>query len=113
MRLIKSRGDHLATGFLGTPYLLHVLEAAGHLDVAYKLLEQETHPGWLFQVKNNATTIWERWDGWTAEKGFQDKTMNSFNHYAYGAVGAISCRAGTRSPRARLPAHHLSPASRR
>jgi alpha-L-rhamnosidase len=87
VRNIERNGMHLATGFVGTPYLLHVLEAQGHLDVAYKLLEQETFPSWLFPVKNGATTIWERWDGWTPDKGFQDKGMNSFNHYAYGAVG--------------------------
>ena len=87
VRNIERNGMHLATGFVGTPYLLHVLEAAGHLDVAYKLLEQEEFPSWLFPVKNGATTIWERWDGWTPTKGFQDKGMNSFNHYAYGAVG--------------------------
>jgi alpha-L-rhamnosidase len=87
VRNIERNGLHLATGFVGTPYLLHVLEAEGYLDVAYKLLEQETFPSWLFPVKNGATTIWERWDGWTPEKGFQDKGMNSFNHYAYGAVG--------------------------
>ena len=88
VRHIEGKGFHLATGFVGTPYLLDVLEDAGHLDVAYKLLEQETFPSWLFPIKNGATTIWERWDGWTPEKGFQDKGMNSFNHYAYGAVGA-------------------------
>jgi alpha-L-rhamnosidase len=88
VRDIEKRGFHLATGFVGTPYLLDVLEEGGRLDVAYKLLEQETFPSWLFPVKNGATTIWERWDGWTPEKGFQDKGMNSFNHYAYGAVGA-------------------------
>jgi alpha-L-rhamnosidase len=87
-RDIKKRDYHLATGFVGTPYILEVLENAGYLDVAYKLLEQESFPSWLFPVKNGATTIWERWDGWTPEKGFQDKGMNSFNHYAYGAVGA-------------------------
>jgi len=87
VRLIERNGMHLATGFVGTPYLLHVLEAHGHLDVAYALLEQETFPSWLFPVKNGATTIWERWDGWTPDKGFQDVGMNSFNHYAYGAVG--------------------------
>jgi alpha-L-rhamnosidase len=88
VRDIQSQGFHLATGFVGTPYILDVLEKHGHLDVAYKLLEQETFPSWLFPVNNGATTIWERWDGWTPEKGFQDKGMNSFNHYAYGAVGA-------------------------
>lgn len=85
---VERRGFHLATGFVGTPYLLAVLERFGYLETAYKLLEQDTFPSWLFPIKNGATTIWERWDGWTPEKGFQDKGMNSFNHYAYGAVGA-------------------------
>lgn len=88
VRDIEKRGTHLSTGFVGTPYLLQALEDAGHIDVAFRLLEQETFPSWLFPVKNGATTIWERWDGWTPENGFQDKGMNSFNHYAYGAVGA-------------------------
>ncbi len=92
-RDIKRRGYHLATGFVGTPYLLEVLETHGYLDVAYRLLEQETFPSWLFPVNNGATTIWERWDGWTPEKGFQDAGMNSFNHYAYGAVGAWMYRS--------------------
>lgn len=87
VRLIARNGYHIGTGFVGTPYIQHVLEATGHLDIAYRLLEQETFPSWLFPVKNGATTIWERWDGWTPDKGFQDVGMNSFNHYAYGAVG--------------------------
>jgi alpha-L-rhamnosidase len=86
-RKIKQRGNHLATGFVGTPYLLHVLERFGYLDLAYELLEQRAYPSWLYPITQGATTIWERWDGWTREKGFQDKGMNSFNHYAYGAVG--------------------------
>jgi alpha-L-rhamnosidase len=86
-RHIKEKGFHLATGFVGTPYILDALEQSGHIDVAYKLLEQETFPSWIFPIKNGATTIWERWDGWTPEKGPQDKGMNSYNHYAYGAVG--------------------------
>lgn len=96
VRDIEKRQDHLATGFVGTPYLLNVLEKNGRLDMAYRLLEQETFPSWLFPVKNGATTIWERWDGWTKEKGFQTPDMNSFNHYAYGAVGAwmVSSVAG-------------------
>ena len=88
VRDIERRDHHLATGFVGTPYLLDALERHGHLDTAYRLLEQETFPSWLFPVKNGATTIWERWDGWTPEKGFQNPGMNSFNHYAYGCVGA-------------------------
>lgn len=86
-RDIEQRHFHIATGFVGTPYILDVLTRNGYLDIAYRLLEQDTFPSWLFPVKNGATTIWERWDGWTPEKGFQDKGMNSFNHYAYGAVG--------------------------
>jgi alpha-L-rhamnosidase len=88
VRDIRQRDFHIATGFVGTPYILDVLESTGHLDVAYQLLEQESFPSWLFPIKNGATTIWERWDGWTPEKGPQDKSMNSYNHYAYGAVGA-------------------------
>jgi alpha-L-rhamnosidase len=78
---------HLATGFIGTPRLLPGLHLAGHDDVAYQLLLQDTYPSWLFQVKLGATTLWERWDGWTPEHGFQTIGMNSFNHYAFGAVG--------------------------
>lgn len=88
VRNIHKKDKHIGTGFVGTPYILDVLETNGELDLAYTLLEQETFPSWLFPVKNGATTIWERWDGWTPDKGFQDKGMNSFNHYAYGAVGA-------------------------
>lgn len=84
---IKSRGNHLSTGFLGTPYLCHVLSRFGQQDVAYKLLFQERFPSWLYPVKMGATTIWERWDGIRADSSFQDKGMNSFNHYAYGAIG--------------------------
>ncbi len=83
---IKRFDWHLATGFIGTPRLLPGLHAAGRDDVAYRLLLQESFPSWLFQVKNGATTMWERWDGWTPEKGFQTIEMNSFNHYAFGAV---------------------------
>jgi alpha-L-rhamnosidase len=56
-------------------------------DVAYRLLLQDTIPSWLFQVKLGATTMWERWDGYRPDKGFQDPGMNSFNHYAFGSVG--------------------------
>jgi alpha-L-rhamnosidase len=87
VRDIERRNFHLSTGFVGTPYLMDVLQQHGRLDVAYKVLEQETFPSWLYPVKNGATTVWERWDGWTPEKGFQDKSMNSFNHFAYGAIG--------------------------
>jgi alpha-L-rhamnosidase len=78
---------HLATGFIGTPRLLPALHLAGLDDIAYRVLLQETYPSWLFQVKLGATTMWERWDGWTPDCGFQTTGMNSFNHYAFGSVG--------------------------
>jgi len=84
---IKSYGNHLTTGFLGTPYLCHVLTRFGYDDVAYTLLLQETYPSWLYPVKMGATTIWERWDGIKPDGTFQTPGMNSFNHYAYGAIG--------------------------
>jgi len=84
---IKSRGNHLSTGFLGTPYLCHVLSDNGYTDLAYDLLLQESYPSWLYPVKMGATTIWERWDGQKTDSTFQDAGMNSFNHYAYGAIG--------------------------
>ena len=84
---IERRGMHLSTGFVGTPYISRVLSDNGRADVAYALLHQTTWPSWLYSVTQGATTIWERWDGWTHDKGFQDPSMNSFNHYAYGAIG--------------------------
>jgi alpha-L-rhamnosidase len=83
----QKHGGHLATGFVGTPRLLPALSAAGHTDMAYQLLLTNTFPGWLFQIRQGATTMWERWDGFTPERGFQDPGMNSFNHYAFGSVG--------------------------
>lgn len=84
---IKSYNNHLTTGFLGTPYLCHVLSRFGYLDVAYTLLLQDTYPSWLYPVKMGATTIWERWNGQKPDHSFETPTMNSFNHYAYGAIG--------------------------
>jgi len=88
LRDIEQRGNKLTTGFVGASYLPHVLSRFGRTDVAYKLLHQKAWPSWLYAVTQGATTIWERWDGWTKENGFQDKGMNSFNHYAYGAIGS-------------------------
>ncbi|MES2110746.1 MAG: glycoside hydrolase family 78 protein [Bacteroidota bacterium] len=84
---IQRYGNHLTTGFLGTPYLCRVLSRFGHADVAYRLLLQETYPSWLYPVKMGATTIWERWDGIRTDGTFETPTMNSYNHYAYGAIG--------------------------
>jgi len=84
---LREKNWHLSTGFVGLSYLLPTLTDAGHLDIAYRLLQNDTFPSWGYSIKNGATTIWERWDGWTEDKGFQDPGMNSFNHYSFGAVG--------------------------
>ncbi len=83
---VRSRG-HLTTGFLGTPYLNPVLSRYGHNEIAYDLLLREQYPSWLYPVTMGATTIWERWDGIKPDGTFQSDQMNSFNHYAYGAIG--------------------------
>ncbi len=84
---IRKKDWHLSTGFVGLSYLVPTLADTGHLDIAYRLLNNDTFPSWGYSIKNGATTIWERWDGWTEEKGFQTPGMNSFNHYAFGSIG--------------------------
>ena len=84
---IRRRDDHLTTGFLGAPHVNDALTRSGHLDVAYDLLLQTSYPSWLYPITKGATTIWERWDGIKPDGTFQTPDMNSFNHYAYGAVG--------------------------
>jgi alpha-L-rhamnosidase len=83
---VQGRG-HLTTGFAGTSYLCPVLSRYGYLDVAYQLLHRKEYPSWLYPVTQGATTIWERWDGQRPDGSFQSVGMNSFNHYAYGAIG--------------------------
>jgi alpha-L-rhamnosidase len=78
---------HMSTGFHSTYRMMLELTASGHNDVAYKLINNHTFPSWGYSIDNGATTIWERWDGFVKGRGFQDKGMNSFNHYAIGAVG--------------------------
>ena len=84
---MEKRDWHLTTGFVGTPLLCPVLTRFGRTDIAYRLLLQDTYPSWLYTVKNGATTMWERWNSYTREHGFGPVDMNSFNHYAYGAIG--------------------------
>jgi alpha-L-rhamnosidase len=84
---IKSLDWHLSTGFIGISHLNPQLTLAGRADVAYRLLLRDDYPSWLYPVKHGATTIWERWNGWTHEAGFFDPHMNSFNHYSLGSVG--------------------------
>ncbi|XHR29677.1 MAG: glycoside hydrolase family 78 protein [Chthoniobacteraceae bacterium] len=87
VRKIEANGDRLSTGFVGTSYLPLVLTKGGRADVAFRLLHQKKWPSWLYAVTQGGTTIWERWNGWTEENGFETVAMNSFNHYAYGAIG--------------------------
>lgn len=86
LEAIKRSNYHLQTGFLGTPLLCNVLSNFGHNDIAYRLYTQTEYPSWLFPVKQGATTMWERWNSYTIKEGFGEVSMNSFNHYAYGAI---------------------------
>jgi len=100
--LIESNDGHLTTGFIGTPYICHALSQDGRTDLAYKLLLNEDYPSWLYPLSKGATTIWEHWDGIKPDNTRWDDEMNSFNHYAYGAVadflystvGGIDTREG-------------------
>lgn len=85
--LLKEHDGHLVTGFVGTPYFCQVLSDNGCADKAYALLLKDDFPSWLYQVKQGATTIWEHWDGRKPDGSMWSPAMNSFNHYAYGAVG--------------------------
>lgn len=93
--LVRANGHRIATGFAGTPYLLFALADNGYAEDAYKVLLNEECPGWLFTVKAGATTMWERWDALAADGSIRADAMPdmvSFNHYAYGAVGAFFYR---------------------
>jgi alpha-L-rhamnosidase len=87
VRLVGEAGGHLRTGFLGTPFITRVLDEIGRPDLAYGLLFQETYPSWFYSINQGATTMWERWNSYTRDQGFGPVSMNSFNHYAYGAIG--------------------------
>ncbi|MCV9386642.1 glycoside hydrolase family 78 protein [Reichenbachiella ulvae] len=86
-RIINDCDNHLRTGFLGTPILPFALDQAGEIDLMYSILFKETYPSWFYSINQGATTMWERWNSYTLEDGFNKQGMNSFNHYAYGAIG--------------------------
>lgn len=86
VEMIRENGDRMTTGFVGTPYILHVLSDNGYANVAYTLLFQEKSPSWLYSVNHGATTMWEHWNSLKEDGSFWSTKMNSFNHYAYGAV---------------------------
>lgn len=87
VQLLNENNGHLTTGFLGTPYFCHALSQNGKVEEAYNLLLKEDYPSWLYQVTKGATTIWEHWDGIKPDGTMWSADMNSFNHYAYGAIG--------------------------
>jgi alpha-L-rhamnosidase len=103
---VEAADWHLTTGFVGVGYLLPVLSAHGFSDVAYRVLAQQTLPSWRYMLDHGATTIWERWDGWSADRGFQSAWMNSFNHYSLGSVAEWLYRwcAGSSALAGRCPA---------
>ena len=84
--MVIKDGVRLRTGFVGTPYILHVLSEYSHADLAWSLVLRREYPGWLYPVTKGATTIWEHWDGIHEDGSFWSRDMNSFNHYSYGAV---------------------------
>lgn len=97
--MVQDCGIRLQTGFVGTPYLLHVLSSYGYASLAYALLLRREYPSWLYPVTKGATTIWEHWDGIMENGDFWSSDMNSYNHYAYGAVAdwVYSVAAGIRT----------------
>lgn len=84
---IQQSGDHLRTGFLGTPLLSKVLDDMGQVELMYKLLFKESYPSWFYSINQGATTVWERWNSYSKTEGFNSQNMNSLNHYSYGAIG--------------------------
>lgn len=84
---IKEADNHLRTGFLGTPLLPKVLDEMGEIDLMYTILLNESYPSWFYSINQGATTIWERWNSYSKEEGYNPQPMNSLNHYAYGAIG--------------------------
>ena len=87
LKEIKNADYHLGTGFLGTPILPKVLDGMGEIDLMYKILFKETYPSWFYSINQGATTMWERWNSFSKEGGYNSQSMNSLNHYAYGAIG--------------------------
>lgn len=85
--LVHKNGDRISTGFVGTPYILGALSDNGYTELAYTLLLQKKYPSWLYPLSKGATTMWEHWDGLKEDGSMWSESMNSFNHYAYGAVG--------------------------
>jgi len=86
LKEIEATDNHFRTGFIGTPLLAPVLDKTGHTELLYEILFKETYPSWFYSINQGATTMWERWDGYTHDNGFANRAL-SFNHYTYGAIG--------------------------
>ena len=82
---VARENNRLTTGFIGVKYLLPALCEIGEVDLAYKIIKETAYPSWGYTIENGATTIWERWNGYTKENGFETPSMNSFNHYSLGS----------------------------
>ncbi len=87
LETLKKANNHLGTGFLGTPILPKVLDDMGEIDLMYEILFKETYPSWFYSINQGATTMWERWNSYSKQEGYNELSMNSLNHYAYGAIG--------------------------
>lgn len=87
LKALKRDNLYLDTGFVGTPLLAGVLSKFGRSDLAYKIVQNEGYPSWIYSINQGATTMWERWNSFSHERGFGEASMNSFNHYAYGSIG--------------------------
>lgn len=109
--MVHADGDKLQTGFVGTPYLLHVLSQYGYHELAYTLLLRKEYPSWLYPITKGATTMWEHWDGIMPDGKLWPATMNSYNHYAYGAVGdwLYEVAAGIRPAQPGFAKVHFAP----
>jgi alpha-L-rhamnosidase len=87
MKNFEEADRHLRTGFLGTPLIAPTFDKLGHPEICYELLLKESYPSWFYSINQGATTMWERWNSYSHADGFGNANMNSFNHYAYGAIG--------------------------
>ena len=87
MKKFEEADRHLRTGFLGTPLIAPMFDELGHGEICYELLFKESYPSWFYSIDQGATTMWERWNSYSHADGFGNANMNSFNHYAYGAIG--------------------------
>ena len=106
MEKFEEADRHLRTGFLGTPLIAPTFDELGHGEICFELLFKESYPSWFYSIDQGATTMWERWNSYSHAEGFGNANMNSFNHYAYGAIGQFMYeRVAGLSPDERNPGY--------